>query len=686
MTSQDLTAPGSAAPSEDAKPEEATEETKNAQEEKPDSDDDSDDGVLKPIAPPVGPLDPSKCTAVGSGVGGGAANSLASFVVQSNDANARKVRDGGATVTVLITPKSDGENIEGTVRDNGDGSYSCQYTVPNRGDYTVDVEMNGTAIQGSPFPVFFSAPTGPPPGQTPAELAKKALENIAKGGLAGLGSTAATQVPGSVGFGALAASTGPLAGLGALAGMPGFGGMAGLAGIPGLGMMPGMGMGMGLPGFASAPGMPGMSAGVGSGGAPNAAVLNPLLQAGLLGAGGGGLPGGLSALLSGDAGANPAVGLQMQQIQIMQQQQQLQMKQQLEARYAATAAANAAQAAADTAAKQSAKRLAELNARLGVHRRNVAAVPRHLAAVRHLREGSIHRLPDIRGHHILTEIMRHATEVAVAVTVTMAVTIHMTDAATVTVTTLANVAEIANLSGSGSENVIVRGNVRENATANVGTGTEAATGTMSGDDAAPFQEALQNAKNLTESPPRSPKRRRRRKNESGISAQPRAPFLPRGAPLPSVPREVRRPAVTTTTALPLPVAKTPAARSARLILRMILSGLQRMDLMNLKKRRQGEREGTTTTNKGMRTWRRRMYSRTQRRTKTMRTERTVGNNKGVSVAQMRGFQCNGDVSAPRPLDLFLQFMKVCLLFCLVHHIYIHFLLTAICLSKKLLQQ
>ena len=57
-----------------------------------------------------------------------------------------------------------GEPIACDVVDNGDGTYACTYVVHRRGDYSVSVELDGSSIAGSPFPVFFSAaPTAPAP-------------------------------------------------------------------------------------------------------------------------------------------------------------------------------------------------------------------------------------------------------------------------------------------------------------------------------------------------------------------------------------------------------------------------------------------------------------------------------------------------------------------------------------------
>lgn len=108
---------------------------------------------------PIGPVEPSKCTAAGTGVAGGTACAPCSFVVVSKDADGRKVPNGGAQVKVKVSPGVGvgGSEQEGIVKDMGDGTYTVTYVVPKRGNYMLDVECDGKPIMGSPFPVFFSA-------------------------------------------------------------------------------------------------------------------------------------------------------------------------------------------------------------------------------------------------------------------------------------------------------------------------------------------------------------------------------------------------------------------------------------------------------------------------------------------------------------------------------------------------
>ncbi|KAL5222729.1 hypothetical protein ABZP36_027442 [Zizania latifolia] len=117
---------------------------------------DSDDD--RPHAPP-GPVDPSKSSAAGPGIAGGSASAPATFTVVAKDRDSRRVPTGGARVRVRVSPAAGvgGNDLDGAVKDNDDGSYAVTYVVPKRGNYMVHVELDGSPVMGSPFPVFFSA-------------------------------------------------------------------------------------------------------------------------------------------------------------------------------------------------------------------------------------------------------------------------------------------------------------------------------------------------------------------------------------------------------------------------------------------------------------------------------------------------------------------------------------------------
>lgn len=108
---------------------------------------------------PIGPVDSSKCLAAGAGIAGGTACSPSTFSILTKDSDDRKIPTGGAQIKVKISPGVGvgGVDLEGMVKDQGDGTYAVTYAVPKRGNYMVHVDCNGKPIMGSPFPVFFSA-------------------------------------------------------------------------------------------------------------------------------------------------------------------------------------------------------------------------------------------------------------------------------------------------------------------------------------------------------------------------------------------------------------------------------------------------------------------------------------------------------------------------------------------------
>lgn len=124
-----------------------------------DSDEDDEEYEQKRLAEkPIGPVDPTKCTAAGTGIAGGTACAPSTFTVVTKDSDGRKIPHGGAQVKVRVSPGVGvgGSDLEGIVKDMSDGTYTVSYIVQKRGNYMVNVECNGKPIMGSPFPVFFS--------------------------------------------------------------------------------------------------------------------------------------------------------------------------------------------------------------------------------------------------------------------------------------------------------------------------------------------------------------------------------------------------------------------------------------------------------------------------------------------------------------------------------------------------
>ena len=134
-----------------------------------DEDEDEENVVVAPLGPPGVPH-AAACVATGAGVGGGAARASSAFIVVAKDGREQRVSAGGADVRFVVRHArrngrdDDDDDVvcEGRGKDWNDGTYGCEYSVDERGDYAVEVTFNGDAIRGSPFPVFFAAPIDAP--------------------------------------------------------------------------------------------------------------------------------------------------------------------------------------------------------------------------------------------------------------------------------------------------------------------------------------------------------------------------------------------------------------------------------------------------------------------------------------------------------------------------------------------
>jgi len=123
--------------------------------------------VLAPICAKAGPLSPEKCKVLPPGIGRATTGIPFMVTLQSFDANDRKIYEGGARVKLKALRLSDadvsneapglppglagGERIEGTVKDNRDGTYTLTLCVAEGGKYRVDVEVNSIHVEDSPF-------------------------------------------------------------------------------------------------------------------------------------------------------------------------------------------------------------------------------------------------------------------------------------------------------------------------------------------------------------------------------------------------------------------------------------------------------------------------------------------------------------------------------------------------------
>jgi hypothetical protein len=102
----------------------------------------TDDAVVE-FTP--GPADPSQTTA---DVPDGTVGNPTVITVTTRDANGNPLTAGGDVVVVSVT----GSNTATPgVTDNGDGTYTAQYTPTVPGEDLVAITLNGSAISGSPY-------------------------------------------------------------------------------------------------------------------------------------------------------------------------------------------------------------------------------------------------------------------------------------------------------------------------------------------------------------------------------------------------------------------------------------------------------------------------------------------------------------------------------------------------------
>lgn len=109
----------------------------------------------------VVPADPKGANSVAHGPGlskavvGGDNNK---FTVETRDAFDNPVKKGGAKVEADLVNDETGEKFPVSVKDNGDGTYACEYpAVPKAGNYTLTPKVNGEQIKDAPFKVKVAA-------------------------------------------------------------------------------------------------------------------------------------------------------------------------------------------------------------------------------------------------------------------------------------------------------------------------------------------------------------------------------------------------------------------------------------------------------------------------------------------------------------------------------------------------
>lgn len=97
-----------------------------------------------------GPLDPASSDSLS--VSGNTAGGTTVITIQGRDQFGNAESTGGGTITATVTS---GANAGATVTPNdvGDGTYTVSYPSANSGADTVDIQLDGTAISGSPLTI-----------------------------------------------------------------------------------------------------------------------------------------------------------------------------------------------------------------------------------------------------------------------------------------------------------------------------------------------------------------------------------------------------------------------------------------------------------------------------------------------------------------------------------------------------
>jgi hypothetical protein len=98
-----------------------------------------------------GPADPATSTA--DVPASGSLFVSGTIVVYTRDSQSNLLGRGGEAVAITFVHRDSGTRIDvrGEIRDNGDGTYSVNYSQPGLGVFDVEITLNGSPIQGSPY-------------------------------------------------------------------------------------------------------------------------------------------------------------------------------------------------------------------------------------------------------------------------------------------------------------------------------------------------------------------------------------------------------------------------------------------------------------------------------------------------------------------------------------------------------
>jgi hypothetical protein len=75
------------------------------------------------------------------------------ITVYTRDSQSNLLGRGGEAVAITFVHRDSGTRIDvrGEIRDNGDGTYTANYSQPGLGVFNVEITLNGSPIQGSPY-------------------------------------------------------------------------------------------------------------------------------------------------------------------------------------------------------------------------------------------------------------------------------------------------------------------------------------------------------------------------------------------------------------------------------------------------------------------------------------------------------------------------------------------------------
>ena len=101
----------------------------------------------------------ASCKVEGTGLSLAIVRQAASFTIDSRDAEGTPLHKGGAKFFVAVRGSA---LVHSKVRDNDDGTYTCEYKPHTSGKFTVAVSLDGVALPGSPYALSVVQPRPDP--------------------------------------------------------------------------------------------------------------------------------------------------------------------------------------------------------------------------------------------------------------------------------------------------------------------------------------------------------------------------------------------------------------------------------------------------------------------------------------------------------------------------------------------